>query len=40
MKITQIETRIVNVPENETLAGLPVRPCIVRSFVTLRMLNR
>ena len=34
MKIERVETRIVNIPETESLAGLPVQPPLVRSFVT------
>ena len=37
MKIERVETRIVNIPETESLAGLRVQPPLVRSFVTLEI---
>ncbi len=37
MKISQVHTQIVNVPEAQSLAGLPLQPPVVRPFVTLRL---
>jgi len=37
MKISQVHTQIVNVPEARSLAGLPLEPPVVRPFVTLRL---
>jgi L-alanine-DL-glutamate epimerase-like enolase superfamily enzyme len=37
MKISQVHTQIVNVPEVQSLAGLPLQPPVARPFVTLRL---
>jgi len=37
MKIAQIETRIVQLPADEPLAGMPENPTATRPFVTLEM---
>lgn len=37
MKIQRVEARIVNIPEDKSLAGLPVLPIVIRPFVTLRI---
>jgi L-alanine-DL-glutamate epimerase-like enolase superfamily enzyme len=37
MKITGVHTQIVNVPEEESIAGLPITPPVVRPFVTLQL---
>ncbi|MGA2963750.1 MAG: mandelate racemase/muconate lactonizing enzyme family protein [Candidatus Korobacteraceae bacterium] len=37
MKISRVHTQIVNVPEAQSLAGLPLQPPVVRPFVTLRL---
>ena len=37
MKISQVHTQIVNVPEAQSLAGVPLQPPVVRPFVTLRL---
>lgn len=37
MKISRVRTQIVNVPEEESLAGLPINPPSIRPFVILQL---
>jgi L-alanine-DL-glutamate epimerase-like enolase superfamily enzyme len=37
MKISRVYTQVVNVPEEESLAGLPINPPLIRPFITLRL---